>query len=154
MKESIADLFQLGKAAQGDWFSYFESHFDTATGEIVYDDPKPGAAEFCVRSVRTFFEEKNKGRKRESKMVLNPSTRAMERVTYFPDRSPEEEEKINDDAWDFAIVGVRKNGEAIDCSRADKLELIKIPMFLRFITRVFQILHGEAEKIKAASEKN
>jgi hypothetical protein len=153
-------FFELDKAEQGDWFPFFDSHFDQATGEIAYDPPEEGAAEFCIRSMIPFFEESRKGRKKESKMVLNTATKAMERVSYYPDPSGEEEQKEFDDLWDFVITGIRNafsdEGKTIPitCTRENKLKLIKLPKFLRFIKRVFQIIDGEAVKTKEQKIKN
>lgn len=154
MSGKISDYFDLGKGTEGDWFAYFKSHVDQSTGEIVYEAPEPDALEFCCRLMGPFFDEKNKGRKKESKMVLNPNTRAMERVSYYPDLPPEEEARQAEDAWDYAIVAVRKSGVIIECTKEDKLELIKRPMFMRYMKRVFQILSGEAVKQFEAAEKN
>ncbi len=153
-------IFEINKSEQGDWFPFFESKFDPLTGEITYDPPEDGAAEFCIRSMGPFFEERRKNRKKESKMVLNTATRQMERVSYFEDLSPDEDFKENEDAWDYAITGIRnafadeEKTIPIDCTRENKLKLIKIPKFLRFIRRVFQILDGEAANIKEKERKN
>jgi len=157
MSNKISEFFELGKAEQGDWFSYFESKFED--GEIVYDDPKEDAVEFCIRGMGAFFEEANRGRKKESKMVRNPVERKMERVPYYPDLPVEDEQKQAEDAWEFAIIGARKKKEDggyadIVMSREDKLALIKIPKLLRFFQRVFQILTGEVESKAETEAKN
>lgn len=154
MSNKISDFFDVGKAEQGDWFSYFESHFDMDNGEIVYDEPKEGAVEFCIRSMQPYWEEVNKGRKKESKMVRNPVEKRMERITYYPDLPPEEETKLAEDAWDYAISGARKGDDPIEMSKQDKLDLVKIPMFLRYAQRVFQILSGEVASKKEEEGKN
>lgn len=151
-------LFDLEKEDQGDWFAFFNSKVDPTSGEIVYEDPEEGAAEFRIRHVVKFWEERRAKRKKESKMVLNPSTRAMERVTYYEDLPPEQEKKENEDSWDWAITGIRNAFSApdvpIECTRENKLKLIEIPVFVRFIARVFQIIAGAGVKEKETSEKN
>ena len=151
-------VFDLAKDEQGDWFPYFDSHVDPSSGEIVYDDPKDGAAEFRIRSMAPFFDEKRKDRKKEYKMVLNPSTRAMERVGYYPDLPPDKAERENEDAWDYAITGIKNafaaNGKEITCTRKNKLALIEIPAFMRFILRVFEIMSVSGVKAREATEKN
>lgn len=151
-------FFDLNKAAEGDWFPFFESEVDMATGEITYHDPKPDAEEFCIRSMTEFYEERRKNRKKEYKMVHNPINRQMERVGYYADISPEDEKKESEDAWDYAITGWKNvcsaPGKEIVCNRENKLKFIKIPMFMRYVTRVFQILNGEAIKAKEEIEKN
>ena len=151
-------FFELDKAAEGDWFPYFKSHFDTSSGEIIFEDPEPDAAEFCIRSMTPFFEERLKKRKKEHKMVLNPTTRAMERVSWFGDLSPEESIKENAEAWDYAITGMKNayasEGVKLECNAETKLKLVKIPEFNRFVQRVFAILNGEAKGRAEAEQKN
>lgn len=147
------------KESQGDWFPFFNSHIDLATGEIIYEDPKEGAAEFCIRSMGPFWDERRKSYKKEAKFVHNPVTRQMERVVWFKDLPPEEASKESDDAWDYAIVGMRnakwgKNGDEMECTRENKLKLIKVPAFMRYINKVFQLLSGVASEAKEAEEKN
>ena len=151
-------VFDFTKDDQGDWFSFFGSRLDTATGEIVYDKPEKGAAEFRIRLMGPFFEERRKGRKKEHKMVLNTITKAMERVSWFEDLPDDEAEKENGDAWDYAITGMKNAFSApkveIECNRENKLKMVDMPVFLRFINRVFVILSEAGVKQKDASEKN
>jgi len=144
---------------QGDWFPFFTSSLDLQTGEIVYNKPVEGAAEFCFRSPVPFWEERRKGKKKESKMVTNPLTRGMERVTFFPDLPYEEEMKERDDSWDFAITGMRgarwtEGGPEMECTRENKLKLLKNSMFLRYANRVLQMLTDTGIKQTEATEKN
>ena len=151
-------VFDLTKDDQGDWFSFFNSHLDTETGSVVYDKPKKGAAEFRVRSMSPFWDERRKGRKKENKFVLNPISRQMERVSYVEDLQSDDAEKENGDAWDYAITGMKNAFSApkveIECNRENKLKMVDMPVFLRFINRVFVILSEAGVKQKDASEKN
>jgi len=151
-------VFEFDKEEQGDWFLFFSSHVDPSTGEIVYDKPEEGAAEFRIRSMGPFWEERRKGRKKEYKMVLNPVTRAMERVGYYDDLPEDEAAKENEDAWDYAITGMKNAFSApkvpIECTRESKLKLIRMPVFVRFITRAFMTLNESGVKQKEAAEKN
>lgn len=152
-------VFDFTKDDQGDWFAFFNSRLDTTTGEIVYDPPEPEAAEFRIRSMGKFWEDRRKDRKKEYKMVLNPGNRQMERVGYYEDLPSDQAQKENEDAWDYAITGIRNAfsapGVEIKCDRESKLKFIdEVPAFLRFITRVFQILSEAGVKQKEASEKN
>ena len=152
-------VFDQGEKEQGDWFPFFTSCFDLATAEIIYDPPKEGAAEFCFRSPASFWEERRKGRVKEHKMVLNTQTRAMERVGYYPDLSPEEEIRERDDSWDYAITGIRnarwtEEGPEMDCTRENKLKLMKNSAFLRYANRVLQLLLETGVKQKEDAEKN
>ena len=150
-------VFDLEKDAQGDWFPFFGSKFDPGTGDIAYENPEPDAAEFRIRSMTGFFEERRKNRTREYKMVLNPSTRTMERVGYYEDLPPDEAQKESDDAWDYAITGMKnaeEDGAPMECTRKNKLRLVKAPIFLRYVQKVFQILADAGVKKAEESEKN
>lgn len=151
-------VFDFNKEEQGDWFAFFNSRFDPTTGELVYDPPEKDAAEFRIRSMGPFWDERRKDRKKDHKMVLNPATRAMERVGYYEDLPADQAAKENDDAWDYAITGIRNAfsapGVEIKCDRESKLKLINMPVFLRFVSRVFVIMSEAGVKQKEASEKN
>lgn len=152
-------VFEQAEKAQGEWFPFFTSRFDMATGEIIYDLPKEGAAEFCFRSPAPFWEERRKGRTKEVKMVLNPGSRAMERISFFPDLPYEEEIKERDDSWDYAITGMRgarwtDDGPEMECTRENKLKLLKNAAFLRYANWVLQMLLDTGVKVKEAAEKN
>jgi hypothetical protein len=138
--------FDFDKQETGDWFTYFRSYVDKDTGDVVYLEPEPDAAEFCIRLMTPFFTERMKQRKKEHKMVLNPSTRQMERVSYFVDQTPEEVEQENLDAWDYAITDWRNvndaKGQPVECTPENKIKMSKVPEFIRFVNRVFQILAG------------
>jgi len=151
-------VFDFEKGEQGDWFSFFSSHIDQETAKIVYDTPEEGAAEFRVRSMIPYWEEKRKGRKLESKMVLNPTTRAMERVTWDADLTSEQNAQESAEAWDYAITGFKNAfsapGKPIECTLDNKLRFTKMPVFVRFIGRVFQIIADAGVGQQKAAEKN
>ena len=148
--------FNLDEAT-GDWFEFFESRIDIRTGDITYDDPKPGTGRVCIRDMGPFWRERLRSRKKKFEFVRNPSTRAMERVEYY-DQTPEEEAKEREDAFDYAITDFDNffdaKGKPIKCTRENKIRLIAIPVFDRFLTRCFE-LQQNASKIQAkAAEKN
>jgi len=151
-------LFNLDIEDQGDWFQFFSSKFDPASGEVVYAKPEDGAAEFRIRNMAPFWEERWRGRKKQHKMVLNPSTRSMERVGYYEDLPADETQKENDDAWDYAITGIKDAYSApdvpIECTRENKLKLLDMPVFVRFINRVFQIISEAGVRQKEDSDLN
>lgn len=151
-------LFNLDKEDLGDWFEFFNSRFDPATGEVIYDEPEEGAAEFRIRSMAPFWEERLSGRKKEHKFVQNPTTRAMERVSWPEELPADEAKKENEDSWDYAITGIKNAfsapGVSIECTRENKLKLLKMSVFVRFINRVFQIISETEVKRKEDSEKN
>jgi hypothetical protein len=94
--------------SQGDWFDFFESHVDLSTGDIIYDNPKPDTGSICFRPTRPFILERMSKRKKDSKFVLNPRTRGMERVEFDKTLTPEEAQIEQDDLVDFAITGIKK----------------------------------------------
>ena len=151
-------VFDLEKEELGDWFPFFNSTVDPGSGEIVYDDPEEGAAEFRIRSMGSFWEERRKGKKKEYKMVCNTQSKAMERVGYYPDLPPDVESKENDDAWDYSITDWKNAFSApkmpMEYNRENKLKMIKIPVFMRFVSRVFQIMTESGIKRKDSVEKN
>ena len=150
--------FDIDKEASGEWFDFFESRADVSTGEIIYDDPEDGAAEFCIRHPGPFFEKQLNATKKESKMVLNPKTRQMEHVSFYPDLPPEEAQREREDVVDYSIVdwrnAKRPDGSEIECNRENKLKMKKIPVFDRFLGRVWEILESAGVKHKEDSEKN
>ena len=151
-------VFNLEKDEQGDWFPFFNSRVDLSSGEIIYDDPEENAAEFRIRSFGPFFEERRKHQKKEYKMVHNPISRSMERVGYYPDLPSDEATTENEDAWDYAITGIRNAfsspGIPIECTRESKIKLLEIQVFLRFVNRVLQIISETGAKQKEESEEN
>ena len=151
-------VFECDKDSQGDWFAFFSSSFDLATGDIIYEDPEEGAAEFCIRQMGPFWDERRKDRKREHKFTVNPLTRSMERVSYYPDLDPELEAKENDDAWEYAITGFKNAfsapGVEMECNRENILKLVDMPVFARFVQKVFLILSDVGIKQAGDKEEN
>jgi len=66
--------------------------------------------------------------------------------------------KRSDDIWDYAITSweglLNAKGKAIECNRANKLKLMAIPEFDRFIGRCLQMLGDASVKAKEELEKN
>lgn len=156
---SIGTAFKA-EPQDGTWFPFFTSSVDPATGETKYDDPLPGAAEFRIRSLKPFHEERLSQRKRERDMVFNPKSRSMEKVTSFKEQTIEEIRKDRDDAIDYAITGIRNafwdeaGKQPINNSREDKLKLRSISVFDRFLASVWQIIEEQEVAEVKAQEKN
>jgi hypothetical protein len=93
------------EATQGEWFNFFTSTIDPATGIITYDEPVSDAR-VQLRSMDAFFEERLKSRKKAVEHVQNPKTRTMERIEYYPSLSFEDAKKEREDAYDYAITGI------------------------------------------------
>ena len=127
-----------------------------STGEPVFDDPVSDAR-VQIRSMTPFFEERIAKRKRQTEHVMNPKTRQMERITYYAELSIEEAKAERDDAYDFAITGIEgfkdaKTGQIITCTRANKLALMKVPVFDRFFAKCQQVLASSG--VKEQESKN
>ena len=146
------------KESEGDWFDFFESHVDMENEKIIYDDPKPGTGRACFRSTTPFIAAKMAEQKKKHEFVLNTKSKAMERIVYLEEISPEEQQKFNDDMYDYAITGWERffdaEGNALECTRENKLKLAKVPVFDRFMARCLEIqMNGLAEQ-KVVIEKN
>ncbi len=141
-------------AREGEWFTFFRSRINER-GEITYDDPGPDAGRVCIRGLTPFLKQQQAKRKRRYEFVRNPGSRAMERVTYFEEPTPEQAEKEADDLWDYVITGLEnffdRDGKPIECTRENKLRLMELPVFDRFIARCLQLLSESG--VKAAEEQ-
>ena len=154
MQGSIIDL-----SVEGEWFPYFESKIDfTDDGEVIYFDPKPGAARICLRSLIPFWEERTRKRVKKHETVLNPKTRAMERIEYYESQTAEEEARERDDALDYGIVNIERFFDAkkkpINCTRENKLLLMTVPVFARCVNRCWQLQQNSDKAQAEAAEKN
>lgn len=145
------------EANDGEWFTFVMSRIDDQ-GKVVYDDPLPDAGKVCVRSLVPFFEQRQAGRKKKYEFVHNPSTRAMERVGFIPEQTAEQAREEREDAWDYAIKDFEnfndKNKVPIPCTRENKLRLMKLPVFDRFIGRCLQMLAEQGVKVEEELRKN
>jgi hypothetical protein len=143
---------------QGEWFSFFGSHIDPSTGETIFEEPVSDAR-VQIRSMIPFVEERMAKRKKSVEHVYNPKTRAMERISYYPELSLDESKTERDDAWDYIITAIEnfkdsKTNELILCTRENKLKLMKVPVFDRFVARCLQILTSSGVKMKEEEIKN
>jgi len=150
-------LFDLN-ASQGEWFHFFGSHVNPNTGEIVFEEPVSDAR-VQIRNIGPFLEERIAKRKRVVEHVYNPKTRAMERISYYPDLTPEEINAEREEMIDYAITGLEnfknsETGEVITCTLENKLALMKVPVFDRFVARCWQIMGGAGIKAREDEEKN
>ena len=159
-KEAVENIGQVFTEApeEGTWIPFFASSIDTETGKVTYDDPVPGAAEFCLRSTKKFYEDKLKLRKMESGMALNPKTRGMEKVSSFKDQPPAELIEEYNEALDYSITGIRNafwdKDTPIKCTKEDKMRLKNIAVFDRFLAHAIELLDEGAVKQVEIVEKN
>lgn len=141
---------------EGEWFQFFNSTINPNTGEIEYDDPVQDAR-VQIRNIGPFFEERAAKRKREVDHVLNPKTKAMERISYTKELSYEEAKTERDDAYDYAIVAFEgfkdKTGKTIKCTRENKLKMMRVPVFDRFVGRCMAIQNENKIRLEQEEKK-
>jgi len=141
----------------GEWFTFFGSKVNEQ-GVTTYDDPLPDAGRIQVRSLIPYFEANPPKQKRKSEFVLNPQTRSMERVSFYDEPSVEAAQKERDDAWDYAITGIENvfdaKGDPVECTRENKLKLMRVPVFNRFVARCLQLLSEAGVKTEEEERKN
>jgi hypothetical protein len=81
----------------------------------------------------------------------------MERVPYF-DQTPEQEKREREMIWDHAIQDwqgmLDKGGKEIPCTLENKMRLMSIPQFARFVSRCLQLITGASEVRAEGAEKN
>ena len=146
------------EAEQGEWFQFFGSHVEAKTGETIYHEPEPNAR-VQIRSMAPFIEDRLSKRKKQVEHVINPKTRALERLSYYADLTVEESIKERDDTWDYIITDFEgfkdsRTGEVIECTRENKIKLVKVPVFDRFIARCLEMLNNSGIKEAKELEKN
>lgn len=149
-------LLDIDKTNEGEWFPFFTSKVDEK-GEVIYDEPK-GDAKVLIRSIAPIIEERLALRKRKYENVVNPLTRTMERVAFYEDQTAEQAKKERDDVWDYAIMDFKnftdKNGKVIICNRENKLKMMALPLFDRFVARCLFLINSETARSKEAEIKN
>ena len=145
-------------ANDGEWFPFFMSRINAKTGDIEYDEPLPDAGRVCIRSLTPFLEQRQTSRKKKAEFVLNPKTRSMERVEYIEELPPDQAKAERDDAWDYIIKDFNNffdaKGEPIPCNRENKLRLMTLPVFDRFVARCIQLLSEQVVKTAEEERKN
>lgn len=150
--------FDVTGETPGEWFTFFRSEIKE-NGEVVYLDPEADAGRVCLRiaSPEVIESIQAQTRKKQAEFVRNPNTRAMERVTWF-DQTPEQEKKERELIWDHAIQGwegmLDVSGTEIPCTLENKLKLMNIPQFARFVGRCLQLITGANAKTAEGAEKN
>ena len=143
---------------EGEWFNFFGSHINETTGDVVYSEPVKDAR-VKIRSMTPFIEERVSGRKRQYEHIYNPKTRSMERISYFPELSIDELKAEREDTWDYIIQdfeGFRdsKTKKEIPCNRENKIKMMRVPAFDRFVARCLQILSTSGVQTQEAETKN
>jgi hypothetical protein len=151
-------FLDLDLQEEGEWFFFFTSTIDSKTGDVIYDDPDP-KARVKVRAMGPFLEKRLSARKKQVEHVLNPKTRAMERIEYHCEPSLEEIRAERDDTYDYVIQDFEgfqdsRTKKVIECNRDNKLKLMRLPVFDRFIARCLQLLSDAGVKKEEQETKN
>ena len=142
----------------GEWFPFFKSEV-RPDGEVEYSEPEKDSGRVCLRIADSDTLERIQAetRKKVSENVYNPKTRAMERVAYF-DQTVAQEKRERELIWDHAIVdweGILDSaGNPIPCTLENKMKLMNVPLFARFVGRCLQLISGAAEETKETEIKN
>ena len=151
--------FDLSGETQGVWFKFFNSEMGE-NGELTYLDPKEGAGEVCIRAMDSDLARELEARtsKTVEKFVLNPKTRAMERVQY-KEQTPDQKREENDGTWDYVIQDWRgildMNGDEIPCTSENKKRIMKKSLqFLWFVARCIQLVTRSNVDTAEGAEKN
>jgi hypothetical protein len=154
--------FDLKDPGEGIWFPYRQSEVDPDDREkIIWKDVNEKEnGKFHIRSIEPYIEERLK---KESKLtryefVLNPKTRAMERVAFTPEKSFDEKMEETQVMFVYAIldwegVGV-KGGSVLEVSDENKKRLARNPEFVRFFDDCQKKLKEQSSEYKEQSEKN
>ena len=131
-------LLDLEVQKEGEWFPYMESDVDPNTGETVWGEPMEKVA-VQIRSMKKFFEDSYASRKRVVEWKVHPKSKQNERHSYPKDLAPKEIIEERNDAYEYAITGLRgwkdkKTSKEIECSREVKLFLMSMGAFDRFFS--------------------
>jgi len=144
---------------KGEWFPFFKSEIQE-DGEPKFFDPEPD--EPCRVKLRLadsdFVESmQSQTRKEVVERVLNPKTRQMERLKDF-DQTPAQRKKEREMIWDYAIMdweGVLDvNEKVVECNLENKMLMMNVPIFARFVSRCLQMISGEAASKKEVLKGN
>lgn len=144
----------------GEWFEFFTSHIDPASGDTIYDDPVAGAPRIKIRGLAPFIEKRMLARKKAVEHVYNTKSRAMDRNTYYPELSTSEILAEREDTWDWMIEDFedgfkdKKTGNVLKCTRENKIKMMKIPVFDRCVARCLQLLSESGVQEAAVESKN
>lgn len=152
----MAIEIDLDALDEGEWFPYQNSHFDQETGEWIFEEPHP-EAKVRVRRMESLVRERFYSRKKVAEHVLNPKTKAMERITYYKEPTSEESRKESEDTWDYVITGFEgfaNKGKLIEYTRENKIKMMRDPAFDRFVGRCLRILDGSEERRREEAKKN
>jgi hypothetical protein len=150
--------FDLNQNSNGVWFTFFNSDV-SADGTITYHAPEKDAGRVQIRiaDADTYECIQKDTRTHKHEFVYNKVTRQMERVSYV-EQTSEQKRKERELIWDYAIQAwegiLDKNGNPIPCTTENKIKLMNIPVFSRFVSRCLDLINLSEEARKSELEKN
>jgi len=150
--------FDITGKSNGEWFRFFRSEIKE-NGDVTYLDPEDDAGKVCLRIAdpETIESIQAQTRKKVTEFVHNPKSRQMDRVTYY-DQTPAQEKKERELIWDYAIADwqgiLDKDGNEIPCTLENKLKMMNIPIFARFVGRCLQLITGANASLAEEAIKN
>lgn len=154
-------LFDLD-APIGEWFPFQTSSVND-DHEPVFDEPmadiETGPAG-CFRQPDFEFFEKlhKKTRKRVVEHPHNAKTRQLDRVVSFDPINDKAERTEREELWDYCIVAWKnikdKTGKEIPCTKANKIALMKNPMFARWFNKCLKDCAASAGIVRKEEDEN
>lgn len=144
---------------KGETFQYFKSEI-LEDGETKFYDPEPD--EPCRVTLKLADPDFIEGVHAETRKTiidraLNPKTHSMERIKDF-EQTLEQKRKERELIWGNAILGwegvLDVNGKVVECNQENKMRMMNIPVFARFIGRCLQLISGEASEKAGIQRKN
>jgi len=149
-------LFNLDEG-NGTWFDFQESTVD-AEGVITFLPVKEGAGSVCVRQADAdFFEKLNKKtRKKDVRFIPNPArNNTLQRVedSVVLDGKDKEEREALQDHWIVDFKDLRgADKQLIACTKENKIKLMKLGVFRRFIDECHRRISSDGGMIKEENE--
>jgi len=142
----------------GEWFPFFRSEVDQ-NGDIKYFDPEEGGGRVKLRITDpdVMEEIQNKTRKKVTEWLWHPKTHQPYSGTRF-EQTPAQEKKERELVWDYAIIAwegiLDAEGAEIPCTLENKMKLMGIPVFARFVGRCLQLVSSASIDREKELEKN
>lgn len=150
--------FDIEKINTGAWFDFFKSEVDD-DGNITYFEPEKNAGKVQVRVVNpdVLEEIQKKTRTEHAEFKNNKKTRQLERIVYYTQTDQQKKEE-REAIWDHAIVSwqalLDAKGNDIPCTLENKMKMMSISVFARFIARCLEIAGTYEAEDKKTKAKN
>lgn len=151
-------ILDIDIANEGKWFTFFYSHIDPNTLEIIYDDPVENGPRMKIRNPVSLFRKRADNRQTVGEYKLNPKSRQMQYVEREKDLTPAQKAKENEEFVDFVIQevgeGFRLGGKEIEGTLKEKVQMMENPLISMFVQRCIQILQESGIQEAREEEKN